>query len=306
MKKSLVFLLVIGSLLAGCLSEAELDYGSESYSNSDAIVDVKWLSEHLNDEGLRIIDLDAGGYFEEGHIEGALVIDVGGEASDVQSKVPGMIAPAAQIELLLENNGISNDDTVVVYDEGGNTRAARMYWVLKYYGHEDVRLLNGGKLAWIGRGFGLSKAEPSLEKTDYLIGEVNAEYRVALEDVLDNLDNPDFIILDVRSPEEYVGSTGGSKRNGHVPGAVNVDWRLSMNPDGTIKGPDELRELYRQAGVSPDKKIITYCRTGVRSAYSWFVLKELLGFPEVSMYDGSWVEWGNDPDVPIITGPEPR
>jgi thiosulfate/3-mercaptopyruvate sulfurtransferase len=305
MKKLFFFLLVVGMLFAGCLAEDELDYNAAGYSNSDAIVDVKWLSEHINDEDLRIIDLDVNGYSEVGHIQGAVVIDVSREASDRESMVPGMIAPVEQIELLLETNGVSNEDTVVLYDDGSNIWAGRMYWVLKYFGHEDVRLLNGGKMAWVGEGFGLSNVEPSIARTDYQIAGVKSEYRVSLDDVLDNLENPDFIILDVRSPEEYMGTMGGSLRNGHVPGAVNVDWTLTMNPDGTIKSADELRDLYRQAGVLPDRKIITYCRTGVRGAYSWFVLKELLGFPEVYLYDGSWAEWGNNPDVPIKTGPEP-
>jgi thiosulfate/3-mercaptopyruvate sulfurtransferase len=306
MKKFIIILIALVIISAGCLEAGTEDKVDKDFSNADSIVDAKWLSEHIKDDRLRIIDLDALNYFDEGHIENAFLFDVKREASDPYSNVPGMIAPPERIGLLLDNNGISNEDMIIVYDDGSNIWAGRMFWILKYYGHEDVRLLNGGKDAWKKLGFDLSHRHRYFEKTGYQINNTLTEYRVTLDDVLDNLDNPDVIIIDVRSPEEYHGETGGSERNGHIPGAINVDWRSTMNQDSMINDADELRKLYEASGVMPDKKIIVYCRTGVRGAFSWFVLKELLGYPDVSMYDGSWAEWGNHPDVPILKGPEPN
>jgi thiosulfate/3-mercaptopyruvate sulfurtransferase len=274
------------------------------YANPDAVVDPLWLSLHLDDPGLRILSADVG-YFADGHIMNALFVDTS-DLADPDSSVSNMIGPKEQIEELLERLGVGKDDTIIVYDEGSNLWAGRMYWILSYYGHEDVRLLNGGRRAWKQAGQSLVKETKIPEKAEYSVEMINEDYRVTMDFVLENLDNPDVIILDVRTPAEYEGSDVRAVRGGHIPGALNVDWQLTVNEDGTIKDAEQLKYIYLDAGVMADKKVITYCGSGVRGAHSWVVLNDLLGYPYVTLYDGSWVEWGNDPDVPIVSGREPR
>ncbi|REJ36131.1 MAG: sulfurtransferase, partial [Bacillota bacterium] len=209
-----------------------------------------------------------------------------------------------QMEALLSRSGIRNDDTIVLYGDNNNWFAAYAYWLLKLYGHEDVRLMNGGRKKWVAEGRPLAKEVPQPEPSSYRVTKVHEELRAKQPFVLESIGRR--ALVDVRSPQEYRGEILAppgmpetAQRAGHIPTAVNVPWSKTVNEDGTFKPADELRRLYEEVGVTPDKDVITYCRIGERSSHTWFVLKELLGFPDVRNYDGSWTEWGSMVGTPI-------
>jgi len=288
---------------APTLTTPEKDRG---YANPDVLIDSTWLQTHLTDPKIKIIDLSpTKNLYDDNHVPSAFFIDRNTAIADPENPIRNMVAPKKQIEKLLAETGIERDDTIVVYDEGSTLYAGRLYWVLKYYGHKDIRILEGGKKLLETSKFELTDEESEYEAREYIIDEWNPEYRVTLDYVLNNLENSDIVFLDVRSPEEYEGTDIRAARGGHIPGAVNVDWKETVNSDGTIKNAEELRKLYESRGVTPDKNIITYCSSGVRGAYSWFVLKEILGYPDVTLYAGSWEEWGNNFEVPVVTGKKP-
>ena len=200
---------------------------------------------------------------------------------------------------MLSSLGVENDDTVVFYDGNNNLLAARAYWALKYYQHDDVRVYNGGLPKWQADGQEISTEGVEPSPAEYVAGEADPAIRTTSEYVLEHLDDPSVAMCDTRGPEEYTGTDVRAERGGHIPGAINLEWRHAVNEDGTFKTTPELSGLFVKAGFSPDKEIITYCQTGVRGAHTWFVLHELLGYPNVRNYDGSWEEWGNQPDTPI-------
>lgn len=292
-----LFIIVLFS--SGCIGRGP------SYSNPQAIVDVDWLSQHVGDEGIKVIHVGNRVEYDEGHIPNALFVDWSRDIADPRSEVENMVAPVEQVVDLLGSLGLENDDTIVVYDEGINILAGRMFWVLKYYGHKDIRLLSGGRKAWTDSGRSLTKEVPVTSPKFYSAGAINTRYRATLDEVLESLRDPNVILVDVRTPGEYEGKTITAARNGHIPGAINVEWRQAVNQDGTIKDAGSLKELYEKAGVRRDKKVIVYCTTGVRSAFTWYVLNELLGYPDVVLYDGSWADWGNNPTTPVVVGKEP-
>ncbi|RMF89634.1 MAG: sulfurtransferase, partial [Methanobacteriota archaeon] len=239
------------------------------YANPDAVVSAEWLSSRLDEPHIKVIEVGSSKAGYEEHIPGAVYVDWRLDIADPHSQVENMVASKERIEGLLSRLGINRDDTIVVYDLNGNVLAGRMYWVLKYYGHRDVRFLNGGKRLWTEKGLPLSKEEPAPEAAAYSIEAMNPEYRVTWDYVKEALDNPDVVIVDVRSKEEYTGEKALAKRGGHIPGAVNVYWKQTLNDDGTLKQAGELQKLYESSVATGDKEVLVYCHSGVRSAYTW-------------------------------------
>ena len=275
--------------------------GSEKQS---PVVDPEWLEKNLNNVKVIEVDYDPSTAYNIGHIPGALLIDW---KKDLNKYPERDIIDKEGFEALLSRLGISNTDTVVLYGDYNNWFAAFAYWVFKIYGHDDVKILNGGRKKWIELGKPLTKEIPKPNPTTYRVAKVDLTLRASFLDVLKNLRNPSVVLIDVRSPAEYKGEIAAppeypneaAQRAGHIPGAVNIPWAQAVREDGTFKSVDELRALYESKGVTKDKEVIVYCRIGERAAHTFFVLKEILGYPKVRVYDGSWSEWGNMVGAPI-------
>jgi len=271
-----------------------------SYANPTALVDTAWVADHLDDPNVRLIDVSANEEaYREGHLPGAIFVSWNSDLTSADDPVKGQILSADDLSALLSRIGVEKDDTVVFYDGTNNLFAARAYWVLKYYQHEDVRVYNGGTKKWAAEGRELTTDSPKLSPSTYVASQPDPEIRTTGEYVLAHLDDENAVFCDTRGAKEYTGADARSARGGHIPGAINLDWVNSVNEDGTFKDAQALKALYEKAGFTPDEEIITYCQTGVRGAHTWFVLHELLGYPQVRNYDGSWEEWGNTAEFPI-------
>jgi len=277
---------------------------TQTLTEQQVLVTTDWAAEHLNDDGVRFIEVDVDTEaYESGHLQGAVGWNW---KKQLQDQVQRDIASKEDFQELLRNSGISNNSTIVLYGDNNNWFAAWAYWLLKYYGHKDVRILDGGRKKWEAENRELTEEVPEYEPGDYTIEKVNERFRAYRSDISEMLGDESFGMVDVRSPEEFHGEILApegvkelSQRAGHIPGASNIPWSKAVNEDGTFKAKDELKKLYEQEGITPDKEIVAYCRIGERSAHSWFVLNELLDFPAVRNYDGSWTEWGNLINAPI-------
>lgn len=273
------------------------------YAKPDVLVTTDWVAQHGSDPGIVLVevDVDTEAYFEDGHIEGALSWNW---TTELQNQVRRDLLSPEEFESLMVRSGIHNDDTVVLYGDNNNWFAAYAYWLLKLYGHDNVRLMNGGRKKWVAEGRPLTLDIPERQPSQYRVAAVRAELRARQPFVLESIGQR--AMVDVRSAPEFNGEllappgmTETAQRAGHIPGAVNVPWSEAVNEDGTFKSAAELRALYEKRGITPDQEVITYCRIGERSSHTWFVLKELLGFPVVYNYDGSWTEWGSMIGVPV-------
>lgn len=272
-----------------------------SYVHPEVLVDTQWAEEHLKDPKVRIaeVDYDSKANYELGHIPGAVLFDW---KNDINDPITRNVLSKESCQNLLQNAGIDNDTTLLLYGDFNNWFAAFAFWVLKYYGYKDVRLINGGRKKWLQEDRALTKDVPTYSKGNFAANEPDSNIRVFLDEVKRAVSAPELKMVDVRSPKEFTGEilappeypTEHAQRGGHIPGAVNIPWAQAVNDsDGTFKSTDELKQLYESKGITPDKEIIAYCRIGERSSHTWFVLKYLLGYPKVKNYDGSWTEWGN-------------
>lgn len=266
------------------------------------LVPTEWVAAHRQDPGIRLIEVDVDtAAFEEGHIEGAVAFNW---TSQLQDRVRRDIASKEQMEELLSTAGVSETDTIVLYGDNNNWFAAYAYWLFKLYGHEQVLLMNGGRKKWLLENRPLTKAIATTSRTSYRAKAADLALRAHQVDVLQGLGQVGLV--DVRSPQEFTGEviappgmTETAQRGGHIPGARNIPWSKAVNEDGTFKSADQLSALYQGVGITPDQNVVTYCRIGERSSHTWFVLRELLGYPKVRNYDGSWTEWGSMIGVPI-------
>jgi thiosulfate/3-mercaptopyruvate sulfurtransferase len=276
--------------------------------STSVLVTTDWLAEHLTDSGLVVAEVDENpDLYEEGHIRGAVKLHW---RDDLQDKLIRDVVSKEEFERLLGERGISNDTSVVLYGDKNNWFAAYAFWYLKIYGHEDVRLLDGGRQKWIEEGRELTTDAAAPTPTTYVAKDRDESIRIHRNEVLAGLDDEAIALVDVRSPQEFSGELvappgyeqEGAARSGHIPGAQSVPWATAVRDDGTFKSREELEEIYGTKGVTADKEVRAYCRIGERSAHTWFVLRELLGYDNVKNYDGSWTEWGNLVEVPIEKG----
>ncbi len=273
----------------------------------DVLVEPEWLEQHLDDDSIRIVEVDENpALYREAHIPGAIGFDW---KTDLQDQVKRDFLGPEDFGRLFGGQGISNDHLIILYGDRNNWFAAYTYWYLKYYGHDNVKLLNGPRERWISENRPTSTDVPSYPEATFNAKPGDESIRAHRDEVVAAIRNSHQLV-DVRSPQEYTGELispvgyeqEGAQRGGHIPGAKSVPWAQAVREDGTFKSADELRELYGGKGVLSGEPIIAYCRIGERSAHTWFVLHELLGLEDVKNYDGSWTEWGNMGGVPIEKG----
>ena len=252
------------------------------------------LKEMIADDSVRVIDVRPADQFTLGHIPGAINIPVA-DLEVAREDGIRMLAGAEDFAAVMSRSGISNDDFVVIYDEVGGSQASRVAWAMMHFGHFNVALLNGALAAWEGN------TEDTARPVTPSVFTADCQHLMAcIDDVKAALGNPEFVILDSRSPAEFSGETimSGSGRGGHIPGAININWTANIDDYRVLHSVEELREMYAARGITPDRTIIVYCQGGIRASFPAFVLKQVLGFPNVLMYDGSWQEWSNHPDAP--------
>jgi len=292
-RRTLAFLLPI-ALTAICSVASSMDY-----QNADLLVEPEWLERRLDLKHVRIVDFARGeSEYESGHIPGAVYCDMDRITTEVGS-VPTMLVHPERVADVLIGLGIREESTVVIYDDEGGLWASRLFWAMEYVGHRDVRLLNGGWSAWLEYGGEVSTERPSYTRGDFA-PRIRYELLATRDWILNRLGDQRTALIDVRTPGEYSGEDVRADRGGRIPGAVNVDWRLALTEDGTdlVLPADELLPVFERRAITPDREIATYCQAGVRATHTYFILR-LLGYPSVRVYDGSWVEWGNDDSLPI-------
>ena len=278
-----------------------------NYTYPEVLVDTEWVSKNPpnNDRKLVEVDYDPENGYKKGHIKGASLI---WWKRDINDPITRDIINKKQFEELMAKNGIKPDTEVILYGDFTNWFAAFVFWVFKYYGHENIKIMNGGRKKWELENREYTTEEPNIAKTQYTAVPPDEGLRAYLFDVKRALVKDDTVLVDVRSPKEFTGEITAppeypmehAQRGGHIPGANNIPWATAVNDaDGTFKTFEELQKNYQPKGVTPDKDVICYCRIGERSSHSWFVLKYLLGYPKVRNYDGSWTEWGNMIGSPV-------
>ena len=255
------------------------------YAHPHALVETDWVADHKDDATVRLVEVDV----------------------DLQRHPVRDIPNQTEWTALLSRSGIGNDDLVVLHGDNNNWFAAFAYWLFQLYGHQDVALMNGGRVKWLAEGRDLTTEVPVVIPTSYIAPPANVALRAFRDEVAAEIGRFAIALVDVRSPQEYAGELlapenlpqEGAQRGGHIPGALNIPWATAVAENGTFKPANALRAIYGDQGITPNRPSIAYCRIGERSAHTWFVLRELLGYPDVRNYDGSWTEWGSVIGAPI-------
>ena len=298
MKKIILITSAIAIILACSSESSETSFDDRGYSSTEKLVSAEWLEENINN--VKIIDVRKKEDYDLGHIPGAVRLTPNEVFQWEDSNgVKGMLPSSDHIAIALSSVGINEDDTVIFYDGNSNLWASRGLWALEVYGHEDSRLLDGSWNYWSENSFPTTTESESVEKSDYKFsGNVNSSLIAGFEEILEAVDDPSKIVCDTRSPDEYIGKDVRADRGGHIPGSENVNWVNAVDESGRFLSAQNLQTIYESKGIKTDKAVYTLCQTAVRATHTWFVLQELLGYDNVKVYDGSWIEWGNS-DLPI-------
>jgi thiosulfate/3-mercaptopyruvate sulfurtransferase len=278
---------------------------ADKYAHPEVLVETDWVAAHVKDSGLRLVEVDVDtAAYDQGHIAGAVGWNW---QTQLQDQIRRTLASKQQFEALCSEAGITPETTVILYGDNNNWFAAWALWQFKYYGHKDVRLMNGGRKKWVLEDRPLSTEKAALLRASYRAKDPDNSLRAFRDQVMSVLASPEkYNLVDVRSVDEYTGKviappgmTETAQRGGHIPGAQNIPWVQAVTEDGSFKSAEDLKALYKVKGIVPTKETIAYCRIGERSSHTWFVLKYLLGYNNVRNYDGSWTEWGNLVEAPI-------
>ncbi|MFO7820429.1 MAG: sulfurtransferase [Halanaerobacter sp.] len=297
----MVMMVCAFAILGAVSVQAADDYtpiSERGYAHTDSLMSCKELNKIKDQDNVKIVDNGHKAKFMAGHIPGAVNIEKGEMKADA-----GMRISKEEFEDLLSEYGISNEDTIVVYDRHGNKYASWFWWLAKLYGHEDVKLLDGGLTRWDDLDFDKKRWGSKADKTptDYTAEEIDKSWLATLDEVRNNLENEDVVIMDTRAQEEYKGEKllSGAGRKGRIPNSVWLEWHEDLNEDNTFQTAAEIKDMYEKEGITADERVITYCQSAVRSSHALFTMTELLGYENVKNYDGSWIEWSNNEDLPI-------
>ncbi len=278
---------------------------NNGYATPEVLVETDVVAQHLNAPNHRLVEVDVDtAAYDTGHIQGAVGWNWQRETQDTLRRD---LLGQAVFEELMNRSGIGNDTPVILYGDNNNWFAAYAFWMMKYYGHADVRLMNGGRKKWVNENRPLTTQVPQVARANYHAKKPDSNIRAFRSLTESAVGKTGFALVDVRSPKEFSGELlapenlpqEGAQRGGHIPGAANIPWGQAVEDDGTFKSAAALHTLYVGKGITPDKQVIAYCRIGERSSHTWFALKYLLGYPKVANYDGSWTEWGSSIGVPI-------
>ena len=311
MKRSFRCRLPIVLVALAALAVGQIPAAVRAQDQPSVLVTPAWLEANLTAPGIRIIDVGrTRDEFEAGHIPYAQYVDRRTEFVETENRGLSNVATRDAVEAVLSRLGVDTDTTIVLYDSHSNRFAARLFWVLRYYGHRRIRILDGGQPAWQSAGGSLTTDAHPVPPTDYRVERVEARYRADQAYVQDALRRPGFEIVDARAAEFYSGEAAGSRNNvpnaksGRIPGAQHFFWADHVNEDGTFKSVAELKARYEALGITPDETVISYCHIGIQASTPWFVLTELLGYPDVRLYDSSMAEWANATDTELVADPK--
>lgn len=295
MRKTVSTLLLFIFIAISCQSENEQQI--DGYANPELLAEAEWLMENMNDESVKVVDMrqDPEGEF----IPGAIYFGGVPALMDPDHPVESFLKGADDFANVMSENGLSQEDQVIIYDEGKSLRSARLFLALEYYGHDNVLILNGGLEAWKAAGGDLAGEPADPETTEFTV-TMNEAAICDMQTVLNAIDDENTVIVDARPSDQYSGETVRAERGGHIPGAVNLYWEEMINDDGlpTFKPAEEIRAIYEAYGITPDKRIITHCHSNMQASNAYFVLR-LMGYTDISSYEGSWSEYGNTQDVPV-------